>query len=70
LMSITVPHFLRVDLRLNTFCWEVSGNGEFNWLSPSDLLGASLKWRSVLKLRDLWSRPLPMEGLGEMPFHG
>lgn len=51
-MSKTVPHFLRVGLRLDTFCRkECLGRGVY-WLSLQALRDL-IKWRSVLRLGDL-----------------
>ena len=45
------------------FCREECLGRRVYWLS------LSLKWRSVLRLCDLWSCPLPVEGLGALPLH-
>jgi hypothetical protein len=68
-MSETVPHFLRVDLRLNTFCREECLGRRENCLNfIIRALGWSLKWRSVLRIHDLLSCPLPVEGFGALPY--
>jgi hypothetical protein len=53
MMSKTVPDFLRVGLRLNTFCREEFLGRGAQLAKPFRPLGASLKWRSVLRLSDL-----------------
>ena len=35
---------------------------------PYRPLGTPLKWRSVLRLHELWSRGLSVEGLGVLPY--
>jgi hypothetical protein len=55
-MSKTIPHFLRVDLRLNTFCRE-------------ECLGREVYWLSLQAFRYLFKMEIyleaPVEGLGE-----
>ena len=46
----------------------MSGKGSL-LAKPFRPLGTSLKWRSVLRLCDLWSCFLPLEGVGVLPLH-
>ena len=42
-MCKTIPHFLSVGLRLNTFCREEYLGRRVYWLSPSDLYLIKMK---------------------------
>jgi hypothetical protein len=61
--------FLREGLRSDISCREECLRRRAWLTKPFRPLGTSLKWRSILKLYDLCSHSLLVEGLGTLPLH-